>query len=88
MPAILKTEKLRYTYGAGTPFEIHALAGGVGSARGTGGMATKVIAAEIAASAGISTFIANGEHPEILYDIVEDKARGTMFGNEQLTMND
>jgi glutamate 5-kinase len=58
---------------------IRALAGGSGTARGTGGMATKLDAAEIAAKSGISTIIANGEHPKILYDIVEGKPRGTFF---------
>ena len=61
---------------------IRALAGGSGTARGTGGMATKLDAAEIAAKSGISTIIANGEHPKILYDIVEGKPRGTFFMEE------
>ncbi|MDR0406024.1 MAG: glutamate 5-kinase [Clostridiales bacterium] len=58
---------------------VRALAGGIGTARGTGGMATKIAAAEIAARAGISTVIANGENPQILYDIAAGKPRGTFF---------
>ena len=50
---------------------IEALAGGAGSALGTGGMATKLRAAKLV--------IANGDHPEILYPIVNGEAVGTRF---------
>ncbi|MDR0453707.1 MAG: glutamate 5-kinase [Deferribacteraceae bacterium] len=63
----------------GVTEEIRELAGGTGSERGTGGMVTKISAAEIAAKAGISTVIANGENPRILYDIIDNKPRGTLF---------
>lgn len=59
--------------------EIRSLAGGIGTSRGTGGMTTKIEAAEIATGAGIDTVIACGENPEILYDIIEGKPRGTFF---------
>lgn len=59
--------------------EIEALAGGSGSALGSGGMATKLRAARIAMDAGIDMIIANGEHPETLYDICEGKCVGTRF---------
>lgn len=59
--------------------EIVALAGGSGSSLGSGGMATKLKAAKIATEAGIDMFIANGEHPEVLYDIFDGKAVGTRF---------
>ena len=59
--------------------EILALAGGVGSALGSGGMATKLHAAQITTAAGIDMIIANGEHPEVLYDIFEGRAVGTRF---------
>lgn len=59
--------------------KIRALAGGSGTTRGTGGMTTKLDAAEIAAQAGISTVIANGKNPQILYDIIDGKPRGTFF---------
>lgn len=58
---------------------IKANAGGAGSERGTGGMQTKLIAAEIATSNGIEMIIANGEEPEILYDIFDGKQVGTVF---------
>ena len=58
---------------------ILALGGGRGSALGTGGMATKLHAAQIATQAGVRMIIANGEHPEKLYDILEGKPVGTLF---------
>ena len=59
--------------------EIDALAGGAGSALGTGGMATKLSAAHIATEAGVEMVIANGANPQLLYDIVEGKPVGTRF---------
>ena len=59
--------------------EILASAGGKGSSLGTGGMATKLNAAKIATESGIDMVIANGEDPDILYDITEGKLIGTRF---------
>ncbi|MBR5229320.1 MAG: glutamate 5-kinase, partial [Firmicutes bacterium] len=59
--------------------DILALAGGAGSSLGTGGMATKLRAAKMVTAAGCDMVIANGEHPEYLYDIVEGKAVGSRF---------
>jgi len=59
--------------------EILALAGGSGSSLGSGGMATKLRAAQITMDAGIDMVIANGEQPEVLYDIFDGKAVGTQF---------
>ena len=59
--------------------EIEALAGGAGSSLGTGGMATKLMAARIATTAGVEMVIANGERAAVLYDIVEGRAAGTRF---------
>jgi hypothetical protein len=55
------------------------LAGGAGSALGTGGMLTKVTAAKRATEAGVDMIITNGAHAEVLYDIVEGKPVGTRF---------
>ncbi len=64
--------------------EIIALAGGKGSSLGTGGMATKLKAASIATESGIDMIIANGAHPEQLYDIMDGKSIGTrFFGREK-----
>ena len=59
--------------------EILALAGGAGSSLGTGGMATKLKAAQIATEAGVDMVITNGEYPERLYDLFDGKAVGTRF---------
>ena len=59
---------------------LRALAGGAGSGRGTGGMITKLHAAETAMNAGIDMVITNGERPEDLYEIIgEGTPIGTRF---------
>ena len=58
--------------------EITALSDGKG-VLGTGGMATKIKAAELATKSGCDMVIANGAEPELLYDIVEGKPVGTRF---------
>ncbi|WP_347484740.1 glutamate 5-kinase [Vandammella animalimorsus] len=50
---------------AGDP-ALEAMAGGAGSAIGTGGMLTKILAAKRAARSGASTIIAWGREPDIL----------------------
>jgi glutamate 5-kinase len=59
--------------------DIRTLAGGAGSARGTGGMITKLAAAERVMNAGINMVISNGSRPEALYDIMEGNNVGTLF---------
>ena len=59
--------------------DIKRIAGGAGSSRGTGGMYTKIIAAEIAAKAGITTAIIDGSTPENLYDLLAGEDIGTIF---------
>lgn len=57
----------------------YELAGGAGSRRGTGGMRTKLEAAELATSQGISVIVTNGSRPEELYNVAEGKKVGTLF---------
>ncbi len=59
--------------------EIRSIAGGTGSALGSGGMITKINAAEIATSAGIDMVILNGRNPSVLYDLFDGKQAGTVF---------
>lgn len=59
--------------------EIKAIASGAGSARGTGGMITKISAAEIAVGAGIDMFILNGSDPDIIYELADGGKVGTLF---------
>ena len=62
--------------------EIRKLAGGKGTEFGTGGMETKIKAAEICMEAGCEMIIANGSKPELLYDIVQGLPAGTRFRKE------
>lgn len=58
---------------------IRALAGGTGSGRGTGGMITKIQAAELATRAGTTTIVAAGAEPNILPRLVAGETIGTRF---------
>ena len=59
--------------------EVLAVAGGAGTKLGTGGMQTKLHAAEICMENGIDMIIADGSCPELLYDIADGKQVGTRF---------
>ena len=58
--------------------ELFAMTGAAGN-QGTGGMKTKVEAAQIVTEKGIDMVIANGNNPAVLYDIVGGKRAGTKF---------
>ncbi|MDP2856527.1 MAG: glutamate 5-kinase [Bacillota bacterium] len=58
---------------------VDAVAGPSGSEVGTGGMATKVRAASLAASHGIPTVIANGGTEDVLQAILQGRQVGTFF---------
>lgn len=58
---------------------IFALAGGKGSALGTGGMITKLNAAKICTQCGCDMVIANGSYPAKMYDIIDGAPVGTRF---------
>ncbi|MPN45876.1 Glutamate 5-kinase [bioreactor metagenome] len=67
---------------------IKSIAGGSGSSLGTGGMLTKIKAAQIACDAGIDMIIMNGSEPEKLYDLLlESKKTGTLFRAKNLKEN-
>lgn len=59
--------------------EIRALGGGEGSSLGTGGMKTKLHAAEICTEAGCDMIIMNGADPSLLYTLFDGGAVGTRF---------
>mgnify|MGYP002540381574 CR=1 FL=1 len=59
--------------------EIWRLAGGKGSELGTGGMKTKLQAAQIVTQAGTDMIIANGANVEGLYALLDGKSIGTRF---------
>jgi glutamate 5-kinase len=58
---------------------VHQLAGGGGSGLGTGGMTTKIEAAELATRSGTHTSIACGREPEILLRLIRGETLGTRF---------
>ena len=60
-------------------YSVYACAGGAGSDRGTGGVITKLRAAEVCTANGIPMFLLNGADPDILYDLFEGKHVGTYF---------
>lgn len=60
------------------------LAGVSSTAQGTGGMVTKLRAAQICMNCGCDMVIANGRRPENLYDILEGKDVGTKFTEVRL----
>ncbi len=59
--------------------EIFALGGGKGSQLGTGGMRTKLKAAELSTAAGIDMIIGSGANPLALYNVVDGRPFGTRF---------
>lgn len=63
---------------------IREIAGISSSTQGTGGMVTKLHAADICLGCGCKMVIANGDNPGNLYDILEGKTVGTTFSEERL----
>lgn len=59
--------------------EIREMAGGAGTEHGTGGMVTKLSAAQIATAAGTDMIIINSNNIDNLYDVFEGKQVGTRF---------
>lgn len=59
--------------------EIEGLAGGAGTEGGTGGMVTKLAAAKIAMSAGVTMVIARGDRFGVMREVLEGKNVGTVF---------
>lgn len=58
---------------------IRSIAGGSGTNLGTGGMSTKISAADVATRSGIETIIAPGNQANVIVDLAYDKAIGTKF---------
>lgn len=59
--------------------KILKMAGGSGSNRGTGGMATKLKAATLTTENGIDCIVVNGSSPSILYSVIDGVEVGTKF---------
>jgi glutamate 5-kinase len=58
---------------------LEAMAGGVGSSIGSGGMITKILAAKRAAGSGASTVIAWGREPDALIRLCKGESIGTLL---------
>lgn len=58
--------------------EVRRLAGGPGS-RGTGGMVTKLEAAQIATQAGLPAVVAPGDHDGVILEVLAGREVGTFF---------
>lgn len=58
---------------------IYSYAGGAGTDRGTGGVLTKLRAAEICCTRGIPMYLLNGNDPETLYRLLKGEKVGTKF---------
>lgn len=58
---------------------LHKLAGGSVTGLGTGGMATKLQAADVARRAGIEVTIASGSRPGVIVQVFEGMSVGTRF---------
>jgi len=67
--------------------KIDSMAGGAGTKRGTGGMATKISAAKIATAAGVHMVIANGSNPEVIMKIVDGEDEGSLFLAREVKKN-
>lgn len=59
--------------------QVEAIAGGAGSKLGTGGMMTKIQAAQIAMSAGVTMVIASGSREGVLREVLTGQNIGTVF---------
>ena len=76
------TAKLLERANASDP-AVRALAGPSGTALGSGGMGTKVLAAERAAESGTTTVIADGREPDVIGRLARGEALGTMLTSER-----
>ncbi len=67
--------------------EIMRIAGGAGSAVGTGGMRSKIEAARIAVRGGVPVFIGKADDPMDLNSAVNGRGKGTYFGTQLHTLS-
>lgn len=74
-PAAVRIAALR----ADDPAALAATAGGTRSELGTGGMRSKVVAADKAAAVGIPTVVAHGGRPGVLAQVLAGADEGTLF---------
>ncbi|PKL17969.1 MAG: glutamate 5-kinase [Spirochaetae bacterium HGW-Spirochaetae-5] len=68
--------------------DIRRRAGGAGTSHGTGGMYTKVNAAEMIMRFGGMMIVADGREPGILSKIMSGERKGTLFAGEIIKINE
>jgi len=59
--------------------EVETLAGGTTGNLGTGGMVTKIEAAKLATTSGVTVVIANGRAPDVILKVADGEPVGTLF---------
>ena len=67
--------------------DLEKMAGGAGSNIGTGGMYTKVRAAQRAALSGAATVVASGREPDVLVRLMQGESIGTLFTSAHSRIN-
>ncbi|WP_132744765.1 glutamate 5-kinase [Scopulibacillus darangshiensis] len=67
--------------------DIEASAGDSGSHVGTGGMRSKIDAFKIAMALGIPAFLGKANQKNIIYDAINNKAKGTYFESKEKSAN-
>ena len=67
--------------------DIYAMAGGSHHSTGTGGMVTKLQAADKATAVGIETLIINGQRAQSFEALLNGEAVGTLFAARQTTLS-
>ncbi len=67
--------------------ELFEMAAGAGSSNGTGGMTTKLQAAQIATKSGVPVFITSSKEDTALLQAVSQSSRGTLFTADDHSFN-
>lgn len=67
--------------------ELFAMASGAGSSNGTGGMTTKLNAAQISTKSGVPVYICSSESNTALLEAVTQNNRGTLFLADEHALN-
>ncbi|MBY5035195.1 glutamate 5-kinase [Streptococcus gallolyticus] len=67
--------------------ELFEMAAGAGSSNGTGGMTTKLQAAQIATKSGVPVYICSSKKDTALLEAIDQRNRGTLFLADDHTMN-
>ncbi|RJS58045.1 glutamate 5-kinase [Bacillus subtilis] len=78
-------EAKRFDYLPEITSELLGYAGSAGSKVGTGGMKSKLLAAQTALSLGVKVFIGTGSGEQKLADILDGRGDGTYIGDKELS---